>query len=93
MRYGFYLSESRPHTLVIEDTGAGNQRGGRSSEDFEKGFTGYNGRTETRSSRNRPVPFRKIMKRLDHGISVESEPGKGTRVYLSLGRRRAEVKE
>lgn len=85
-----YLSESRPHTLVIEDTGAG-----ISAEDlpriFEKGFTGYNGRTETRSSGIGLYLSRKIMKRLDHGISVESEPGKGTRVYLSLGRRRAEV--
>lgn len=85
-----YLSESRPHTLVIEDTGAG-----ISAEDlpriFEKGFIGYNGRTETRSSGIGLYLSRKIMKRLDHGISVESEPGKGTRVYLSLGRRRAEV--
>ena len=85
-----YLSESRPHTLVIEDTGAG-----ISAEDlpriFEKGFTGYNGRTETRSSGIGLYLSRKIMKRLDHGISVESEPGKGTRVYLSLGRRRAEL--
>ena len=57
-----YLSESRPHTLVIEDTGAG-----ISAEDlpriFEKGFTGY-------MEERRPDPSgiglylsRKIMKR------------------------------
>lgn len=85
-----YLSKSRPHTLVIQDTGAG-----ISPEDlpriFEKGFTGYNGRTEARSTGIGLYLSRKIMKRLDHSISVESEPGKGTRVYLNLGRRRAEL--
>lgn len=85
-----FLSQSRPHTLVIEDSGIGIR-----PEDlpriFEKGFTGYNGRTESRSTGIGLYLSSKIMKKLNHSISVESEPGQGTRVYLSVGRQSAEI--
>lgn len=80
-----YLSESRPHTLVIRDTGAG-----ISPEDlpriFEKGFTGYNGRKEEHSTGIGLYLARKIMHKMNQEITVESEPGQGTEVYLYLGR-------
>lgn len=85
-----YLSESRPHTLVIEDTGIGVR-----PEDlprvFEKGFTGYNGRKESSSTGIGLYLSGKIMKKLQHGISMESVPGKGTRVYLELKRGELEL--
>ncbi len=81
-----YMSESRPHTLVIQDTGEGIRK-----EDlpriFEKGFTGHNGRNEIGATGIGLYLCAKIMKKLDHGISVESEPGQGTRVFLSFDHR------
>ena len=80
-----YLSESRPHTLVIRDTGIGIR-----SEDlpriFEKGFTGCNGRCEEHSTGIGLYLARKIMHKMNQDITVESEPGQGTEVYLYLGR-------
>lgn len=85
-----YMSESRPSTLVIEDTGVGIR-----PEDlprvFERGFTGYNGRGESRSTGIGLYLARKIMKKLNHEISIGSDPGGGTKVYLSLGRKTAEI--
>ena len=76
------MSKSRPHTLVIEDTGIGIR-----AEDlprvFEKGFTGYNGREENRSTGIGLYLCGKIMKRLDHGIRIESELGKRAKVFLN----------
>ncbi len=81
------MSKSRPHTLVIEDTGIGIR-----AEDlprvFEKGFTGYNGREENRSTGIGLYLCGKIMKRLDHGIRIESELGKGRRYFLNWKERR-----
>lgn len=84
------MCPSRPHTLVIQDTGVG-----ISPEDlprvFEKGFTGCNGRREEHSTGIGLYLCKKIMKKLNHEISVESKPGQGTTVYLSLGRRDVEI--
>lgn len=85
-----YMSTKRPHTLVIADTGIG-----IAAQDlprvFEKGFTGNNGRGESRSTGLGLYLVKKIMKRLNHGIYLESVPGKGTKVYLELGRKSAEL--
>ena len=89
-KISIYMSKSRPHTLVIEDTGIGIR-----AEDlprvFEKGFTGYNGREENRSTGIGLYLCGKIMKRLDHGIRIESELGKGTKVFLELGRKKMDL--
>ena len=85
-----YLSESRLHTLVIRDTGIGIR-----PEDlpriFEKGFTGCNGRGEEHSTGIGLYLTRKIMHKMNQEITVESEPGQGTRVYLYLGRPDGEI--
>lgn len=85
-----YMAENQPQTLVIEDTGIGVRK-----EDlprvFEKGFTGCNGRGGERSTGIGLYLCAKIMKKLGHGISMESQPGKGTKVYLSLGREEMEL--
>ena len=71
--------------LVIEDSGIGIQ-----AEDlprvFEKGFTGYNGRADKKSTGIGLYMCKKIMERLNHQIWIESEIDKGTNVYLDLAR-------
>lgn len=89
-KISIYMSKARSHTLVIEDTGIGIRQ-----EDlprvFEKGFIGYNGREEGRSTGIGLYLSGKIMKKLDHGIRIESELGKGTRVFLELGRKKMDL--
>ena len=74
-----------PDTLVIRDTGIG-----IAPEDlpriFEKGFTGYNGRSDKKASGIGLYLCKRVCDRLGHELSIESEPGKGTAVYLKLGR-------
>ena len=70
--------------VAIEDTGIGIRE-----EDlpriFERGFTGYNGRMDKKSTGIGLYLCRRIMDSLGHTIRVESEEGKGTRVILGFG--------
>lgn len=70
-------------TLVIEDDGIGIR-----AEDLprvmEKGYTGYNGHIDKRSTGIGLYLCYRIMKKMNHGIRIESEEGKGTRVILSF---------
>lgn len=72
-------------TLVIADSGIGIRE-----EDlprvFEKGFTGYNGRTGRKSTGIGLYLCKLVMERLNHGISVTSRPGQGALVRLDLSR-------
>ena len=72
--------------LVIEDTGIGIL-----PEDlprvFEKGFTGYNGRENKKSTGIGLYLCKTIMDKLRHGIWLEPEVGKGTKAYIRLGRK------
>ena len=72
--------------LVIRDNGIGIQ-----AEDlprvFEKGFTGYNGRADKKSTGIGLYLCKKIMDKMGHKIWIDSEVGKGTRVYLELTRK------
>ena len=74
-------------TLVIADTGIGIRE-----EDlprvFEKGYTGYNGREDKKSTGIGLYLCREVMDRLNHGISIVSRPGQGTLVRMDLGRKR-----
>ena len=71
--------------LVVEDTGIGIQ-----AEDlprvFEKGFTGYNGRTDKKSTGIGLYLCKSVMDKLRHQIRIESEVGIGTKIYLNLTR-------
>ena len=77
-------------TLVIADSGIGIR-----PEDlprvFEKGFTGYNGREDKKSTGIGLYLCRRVMDRLNHGISIVSRPGQGTLVRLDLSRGRRVV--
>ena len=72
-------------TLVIADTGMG-----IAPEDlprvFEKGYTGYNGRTDKKATGIGLYLCKKILQKLGHDISISSEVGKGTRVSIDLSR-------
>ncbi len=71
--------------LVIEDTGIGILQ-----EDlprvFEWGYTGFNGRLDKHSTGIGLSLCRQMLKKLGHEIRLESEVGKGTRVFLMLER-------
>lgn len=73
--------------VVIEDTGIGIRK-----EDlpriFERGFTGCNGRIDKKSTGIGLYLCRQIMDRLSHTLLVESEEGKGTKVFLGFAQER-----
>ena len=80
---GIKIYFKEPKMLVIEDTGIG-----IAEEDlpriFEKGYTGYNGRTDGSASGIGLYLCRRICGNLNIGIQTESEVGKGTRIILDL---------
>ena len=67
--------------LVVRDTGIGIL-----PEDlprvFDKGYTGYNGRSDKKASGIGLYLVKKILDKLGHKIMLESEAGKGTKVKL-----------
>lgn len=71
--------------LVIKDTGIG-----ISAENLprimEKGYTGYNGRIDKRSTGIGLYLCKKVMDKLHHQLRIDSEDGKGTKVVLDLRR-------
>lgn len=71
--------------LVIKDTGIG-----ISAEDLprimEKGYTGYNGRIDKRSTGIGLYLCKKVMDKLHHQLRIDSEDGKGMKVVLDLRR-------
>ena len=72
-------------TLVIADTGMG-----IAPEDlprvFEKGYTGYNGRTDKKATGIGLYLCKRILNRLGHEISISAQVVKGTRVSIDLSR-------
>lgn len=73
----------RDKTLCVEDTGIG-----IAPDDlprvFEKGYTGYNGRSDKKASGIGLYLCKRICKNLGAEISVLSEVGKGTFVRINL---------
>lgn len=78
-----YMNPEQPDTLVIEDTGIGIE-----PEDlpriFERGFTGYTGRFDKKSTGIGLYLCKRILNRLSHTIQVSSVAGKGTRVMIGF---------
>lgn len=70
-------------TLLISDTGIG-----IAEDDLprvcEKGFTGYNGRTDKRASGIGLYLCKRILTKLSHTIAIESAVGRGTTVKIGL---------
>lgn len=72
-------------SLCISDTGIGIEAADL-PRIFEKGFTGYNGRTDRRASGIGLYLCKRIAERLGHGISAESSVGRGTTIRIDLTR-------
>lgn len=81
-----YMLEGADKTLVLEDTGIG-IRGEDLPRIFDRGFTGYNGRIDKKSTGIGLYLCREVLMRLTHGITADSEEGKGTRICLDLSRK------
>ena len=75
--------ETYENKLVIEDKGIGIKE-----EDlpriFEKGFTGFNGRYEKKSSGLGLYLCKKTLDKLGHHIEISSKVGEGTRVEITF---------
>ena len=75
--------ETCENKLVIEDKGIGIKE-----EDlpriFEKGFTGFNGRYEKKSSGLGLYLCKKTLDKLGHHIDITSTVGKGTRIEITF---------
>lgn len=73
--------DEKEKRIIIEDNGIGIK-----SEDigriFEKGFTGYTGRENYKSTGMGLYLAKRLAKKLGHDLSVESEYGEYTRVIL-----------
>lgn len=86
-----FLENTDAPTLVIEDTGIG-----ISPEDLprvcEKGFTGYNGRIDKKSTGIGLYLCKQILTKLNHTLSIESQIGTGTKVKIGLTRPVVEIR-
>lgn len=75
--------ETYENRLVIEDKGIGIKE-----EDlpriFEKGFTGFNGRYEKKSSGLGLYLCKKTLDKLGHHIEISSKVGEGTRIEITF---------
>ena len=75
--------ETCQNKLVIEDNGMGIKE-----EDlpriFEKGFTGFNGRYEKKSSGLGLYLCKKTLDKLGHHIEISSKVGEGTRIEITF---------
>lgn len=78
-----YLDPNAEMTLIIEDTGIGIQAEDLSRV-FEKGFTGYNGRMDKKSTGIGLYLCKKILDKLSHTITIASQVDVGTQVKIGL---------
>ena len=80
---GISIYMASPGVLTVADTGIG-----IAPEDlpriFQRGFTGYNGRGDKKSTGIGLYLCRRVMGMLGHTISAESQPGNGTKILLGL---------
>lgn len=85
-----YMDNKSKEILVIEDTGMGIAK-----EDiprvFERGFTGYNGRMDKKSTGIGLYLCKKILDNLSHKITIDSEICKGTTVAIDFSRKNIEI--
>lgn len=84
------ISIEEEKTLVIKDTGIG-----IGEEDipriFERGFTGYNGRMNKKSTGLGLYLSKKVLDKLSHKITISSKIGVGTIVKIDLSSSKLEI--
>ena len=81
------IDAEAPATLCIRDTGIG-----ITAEDlpriFDRGYTGLNGRRDTRASGIGLYLCRRICRSLGHTIRASSVPNQGTEIRIGLGQKK-----
>ena len=89
---GITIKMKDEYTLEISDTGIGIQE-----EDlpriFDRGFTGFNGRRDHKSTGIGLYLCKKVMNKLGHSLEVHSIVGKGTSFYIGFSKDKAEDKD
>ncbi len=84
------ITLEEPKTVCIRDTGIG-----IAPEDinriFEKGYTGYNGRTDKKASGIGLYLCRQICGKLGHKITAQSRVGEGTEIRIDLSETEIEI--
>ena len=84
------ISLEEPKTLCIRDTGIG-----IAPEDlpriFDKGYTGFNGRSDHRASGIGLYLCKRICRNLGHSITAESVLDQGTMIRIDLSQRQLEL--
>lgn len=84
------ITVEEPKVLCIRDTGMG-----IAPEDlprvFEKGYTGYNGRSDKKASGIGLYLCKRICNNLGHRITVESELDKGTIIRIDMEQMQIEI--
>lgn len=79
-----------PATLCIRDTGIG-----IASEDlpriFDRSYTGLTGRASRQASGIGLYLCKRVCDRLGHGISAQSQVGRGTTIRIDLGSRKLDI--
>ncbi len=89
-KISIYMDKKREDTLIIKDTGIGIEE-----EDifrvFERGFTGYNGRMNKKSTGIGLYLCKEILNNLSNKIFITSEVGKGTKVAIDFSRKNIEI--
>ena len=75
--------ETCENKLIVEDNGMGIKEEDL-SRIFEKGFTGFNGRYEKKSSGLGLYLCKKTLDKLGHHIEISSKVGEGTRVEITF---------
>ncbi|WP_373482831.1 sensor histidine kinase [Acetobacterium sp.] len=85
-KISIYLDDQSEKTLIIEDTGVG-IRAEDIARIFDRGFTGYNGRMDKKSTGIGLYLCQQVLDKLSHTITVTSQVGQGTRVSIDLATR------
>ena len=85
-KISIYLDQQSEKTLIIEDTGVG-IRAEDIARIFDRGFTGYNGRMDKKSTGIGLYLCQQVLDKLAHTITVTSQVGQGTRVSIDLATR------
>lgn len=84
--------EPQEISLEIQDTGIGIH-----SEDlprvFEKGYTGFNGHEDKRSTGIGLYLCREVLQKLGHTIQIQSEVGKGTTVRIGFKTKKIDFRD
>lgn len=78
-----YMDPELEETLVIEDTGIGIEAENL-PRIFEKGFTGFNGRLDKKSTGIGLFLCKQILNKLSHEITIMSEIDRGTKIKVNL---------